>query len=114
MLRRLVNRQQRLMASLVEGTYITNKNLYSIKAKKECSLEIILGILNSKLISYLYLQQVSQATKDDFPQVTITDILNLPFPNIELYQNKVQSLHEKVNLMLDLHKRKRSPALCRA
>jgi len=36
--------------------------------------------LNSRLVSRLYLAQVSQATKDDFPQVTIADILGLPMP----------------------------------
>jgi type I restriction-modification system DNA methylase subunit len=109
LLRRLVNRQQRLMASLADNTYITNKNLYSIKAiGKNMSIEIILGILNSKLISYLYLQQVSQATKDDFPQVTITDIMSLPFPNISVDNEKVKALHQAICRMLVLHKKKNS------
>jgi len=109
LLRRLVNRQQRLMASLADNTYITNKNLYSIKAiGKNMSIEIILGILNSKLISYLYLQQVSQATKDDFPQVTITDIMSLPFPNIRVDNENAKTLHQAVSRMLVLHKKKNS------
>jgi hypothetical protein len=72
------------------------------------SIEIILGILNSKLISYLYLQQVSQATKDDFPQVTITDIMSLPFPNISVDNEKVKALHQAICRMLVLHKKKNS------
>ena len=36
--------------------------------------------MNSRLLSKLYIDQVSQATKDDFPQVTIKDVLNLPMP----------------------------------
>ena len=40
----------------------------------------MLGVLNSRLVSRLYLSQVQQAAKDDFPQVTITDILGLPCP----------------------------------
>jgi len=40
----------------------------------------VLGLLNSKLVSRLYLDQVTQATKDDFPQVTVKDILELPVP----------------------------------
>jgi len=105
LLRRLVNRQQRLMASLEKETYITNKNLYSIKiVALGISYPFFLGILNSKLISFLYLAQVTQATKDDFPQVTIKDILGLPFPkSIE------QTLHDKmvalVEEILELHKR---------
>ena len=81
LLRRLVNRQQRLMATLADKTFITNKNLYSILPKAGAlPLKVILAILNSSLISRLYIESVSQATKDDFPQVTITDALSLPFP----------------------------------
>ncbi|MEI6514340.1 MAG: DUF6577 family protein [bacterium] len=83
LLRRLVNRQQRLMATLVSGTFVTNKNLYSLLAKNSAvNLKVTLALLNSKLLSRLYIEQVSQATKDDFPQVTITDILELPVPTV--------------------------------
>jgi hypothetical protein len=83
LLRRLVNRRFRLMSTIINETCITNKNLYSIIAKpKTYSLPFILGILNSRLLSYLYVNQITQATKDDFPQVTIKDILELPFPSM--------------------------------
>ena len=84
LLRRLVNRRQRLMSSFVDKTFITNKNLYSIKKKQNSvPIKFVLALLNSKLLSYLYLAQVSQATKDDFPQVTIQDLKSLPLPNAE-------------------------------
>jgi adenine-specific DNA-methyltransferase len=84
-MRRLVNRQQRLMTALAGETFITNKNLYSLLVRPEAGLKnagagFMLGVLNSRLISRLYLSQVQQATKDDFPQVTITDVLALPCP----------------------------------
>jgi hypothetical protein len=94
-LRRLVNRQQRLMAAFAEETFITNKNLYSIRAdSKKCSLHTLLGILNSKLISFLYTRQITQSTKDDFPQVTIEDVRALPCP--ELPKNKTATIVEKL------------------
>jgi type I restriction-modification system DNA methylase subunit len=105
LLRRLVNRQQRLMSSLVLDTFITNKNLYSILPKEKYpSIEAILGILNSKLISYLYLNQITQATKDDFPQVTIQDVLKLPFPNLKTRQQQHDDLVLLVEKMLELNK----------
>jgi hypothetical protein len=109
LMRRLVNRQQRIMASLLSKTVITNKNLYTLEAKQKESLRYILGIVNSALISKLYLSLVSQATKDDFPQVTIKDILALPFRNIDFSNADEVSRHDKmvdlVERMLDLHKR---------
>ncbi len=84
LLRRLVNRRQRLMSSLVTDTFITNKNLYVVKSNNlGMSNHFLLGLLNSKLISYIYIKQVSTATKDDFPQVTITDVKALPFPQVD-------------------------------
>ena len=85
LMRRLVNRQRRLMSTLAEETFITNKNLYSLLVRNgvgsgEHGTYFLLGILNSSLLSVLYLSQVQQATKDDFPQVTITDVLRLPCP----------------------------------
>jgi type I restriction-modification system DNA methylase subunit len=81
LLRRLVNRRQRLMATFTSDTFITNKNLYSVLLKnKSLDILVVLGVLNSRLISYLYINEVTQATKDDFPQVTIKDVVALPFP----------------------------------
>ncbi len=104
LLRRLVNRRQQLMATFTSDTFITNKNLYSVLLKdKTKDLLTVLGILNSKLISYLYLKQVTQATKDDFPQVTIKDILTLPFP-AKIDKTQQDSMVAYVEEMLVLQK----------
>ena len=106
LLRRLVNRRQRLMAMLVTETFITNKNLYSILSRDDAlDIRVILAILNSKLISYLYLKQVSQATKDDFPQVTIRDTRALPFPLASRVSERSNQLVALVERMLVLHQK---------
>ena len=108
LLRRLVNRQRRLMASTISDTVITNKNLYSILNTGNIALEYVLGILNSKLISRIYLSLVSQATKDDFPQVTIRDLNTLPFRKIDFSDNEDKKRHDRmvslVQTMLNLNK----------
>jgi hypothetical protein len=47
---------------------------------KQFSPKFVLGILNSKLLSYLYLKTSSIATKDDFRQTTLTELRSLPVP----------------------------------
>lgn len=110
LLRRLVSRKNRLMASYINQTVVTNKNLYSIKATNAESIQYILGLVNSKLISRTYLGQVSQATKDDFPQVTIRDLLDLPYRTINFSDPTDKARHDKmvalVERMLALHKQK--------
>jgi hypothetical protein len=86
LLRRLLNRRGRLMATLTTETFITNKNLYSIALSPRRLTWAVLGVLNSRLASYLYTHQVTQATKDDFPQATIEDVCALPCP--DLLKNK--------------------------
>ena len=99
LLRRLVNRKQRLMASFADKTFITNKNLYSVLAiGNSVDVRFVLGVLNSRLVSKLYISQVSQATKDDFPQVTIKDVLALPFPQAN--KSRHDRLVELVEQML--------------
>ena len=105
LMRRLVNRQQRLMSTLTDVTFITNKNLYTIKSRDDrYDLRILLGLLNSSLLSFLYLSQVTQAVKDDFPQVTIRDLLLLPMPLISAINVSGQKVVERVGRILDLHK----------
>ncbi len=103
LLRRLVNRQQRLMAVLADQDFITNKNLYVLRPTATGhDHKWLLAVLNSRLISRLYLAQVSQATKDDFPQVTIKDVLGLPLhqPSPEIRAKLTSAADE----MLALHR----------
>ena len=101
----LVNRRQRLMAALTTETFITNKNLYTVLVHhNSIDIRILLGVLNSRLLSFLYIRQVTQAVKDDFPQVTIKDILSLPFPSATAIANHATRMVELVERMLLLHK----------
>ncbi len=107
LLRRLVNRQQRLMATLAAETFVTNKNLYSV-LPAQTDAQVLLGVLNSRLISFLYVNQVAQATKDDFPQVTIKDFAALPFPQVDTARHA--QMVKWVERMLELHKQKQTAA----
>jgi hypothetical protein len=64
-----------------------------------------MGVLNSRLISYLYINQVTQASKDDFPQVTIKDVLSLPFPALSKNKARHDRMVALVEQMLSLHKK---------
>ena len=93
------------MATLVAETFITNKNLYSVLPKdNKVNISAILGVLNSRLISYLYINQVTQATKDDFPQVTIKDVLSLPAPSLLKDKARHDKMVSLVDQMLSLNK----------
>jgi hypothetical protein len=102
-LRRLLTRRFRLQASIVTETFITTDNILNI-VPKELDAEVVfaLGILNSKIISWFYVNTSMIAQKDDFPQVHISALLALPIPNYNGDQkNRIVAL---VDQMLALHK----------
>ncbi|QNE39103.1 N-6 DNA methylase [Hymenobacter sp. NBH84] len=79
LVRRLINRQFRVMAIYTEETFVTKKDFYSIKiTNSEFSYKYILSIINSSLISYLKTKASTAATKDDFSQLTLGDVRNIP------------------------------------
>ncbi len=69
----------------------------------------VLGILNSRLMSFLYVRTSSIATKDDFRQTTLAELRRLPTRTINFADAADKSRHDRivtlVEQMLDLHKR---------
>lgn len=104
-LRRLLTRKFRLQAGLAIETMITTDNVLNMIPKMEgICIEFALGILNSKLISWVYVNTSMIAQKDDFPQVHISALSKINLPKSDkARQDKMVTLVEQ---MLDLHKRK--------
>jgi len=79
--RRVINRQDRLMAALCDERLVFKKDLNPfLITDKRYEPEYLLGILNSRLISYLYVNTSAIATKDDFRQTTLAELRQLPIP----------------------------------
>ena len=78
--RRLVSRANRLMSARTDRDFVVKKDLYSLILKKfsHSKMAVILAILNSKLSSFLYLSRSAAATKDDFRQITLAGLRELP------------------------------------
>jgi hypothetical protein len=75
MIRRIINRQNRLMAFYENSGIITNKDYNPfIITSKDYNVFYILGLLNSRLFSYYYIKKSSLALKDDFRQTTLSEI----------------------------------------
>jgi len=84
LVRRIINRQFRIMASIATNDFVTKKDIYIFKIKgTEVSLKVLLAIINSKLISFIKTKASTTAKKDDFTQLTLNDIRDLavPIPN---------------------------------
>ena len=60
------------------------------------------GIIASKLISFIYLNSSSIATKDDFRQTTLTELRKLPIPNVD--ENKQKNISGIAKKILEVKK----------
>jgi Eco57I restriction-modification methylase/TaqI-like C-terminal specificity domain len=110
LIRRVINRQDRLMATYFKEKLVFKKDINPFVIKDPSwNCLLVLGILNSKLISYLYVNTSSIATKDDFRQTTLAELRRLPIPSLSLEKPQQKSKHDKmvglVEGMLGLHKK---------
>ena len=110
LIRRIVNRQDRLMATYCDEKLVFKKDINPfIINSPPWNPHFVLGVLNSKLISYLYINTSSIATKDDFRQTTLSELRSLPIPSISVQDVEQKAKHNKmvkfVERMLDLHKK---------
>lgn len=102
LVRRIINRQNRLMATYCEQDLVVRKDLNPFIINDEhYDILYILALLNSKFFSYLYLNQSSIATKDDFRQTTLGELRKL-----RIYKASKEQQHpfiKEANTLLDLN-----------
>jgi hypothetical protein len=102
LIRRIISRQDRIMATIVEEEFVNKKDLYSFKIIDSAFLpEYILALLNSKLLSFFYIHTSAISTKDDFRQTTLAELRRLPIANIDL--NEQKRIAEFVKKLLELN-----------
>lgn len=102
LIRRLISRQFRLMATYVDIEFVNKKDLYNIKiSNNNYNLKYLLAIINSTLISFLKTKGSTTASKDDFGQLSLSDIRQIPIKPKGL--DVQQPFIKNVDLMLSLN-----------
>lgn len=103
LIRRIINRDDRLMAMYSDDKMVYTKDTNPfIVVDSEYDPMFMLGIINSKLISFLYLGNSSIATKDDFRQTTLAELRKLPIPRFIKINTKHQALISYVKQRINL------------
>jgi hypothetical protein len=73
-------------------------------------MQYLLGVLNSKLLSFLYPILSNKMIAQSFPRLSVRDVKRLPIRSINFSDPIDKARHDKmvtlVEQMLDLHKRK--------
>ena len=88
LIRRIINRQNRLSVTFCNEKLVFKKDINPfIPIDKGYDAKYLTAIIASKLISYIYLNTSSVATKNDFRQTTLTELRTLAIP---ILNNKKQ------------------------
>ena len=85
LIRRIISRQFRVMATITDQDFVNKKDIYVFKLNDtEFASKYLLAIINSKLISFLKTNASNSAKKDDFTQLTLGDIREIRIPRISV------------------------------
>ena len=111
LLRQVLSRKLRIQATLAKDEFLTNQSVQSIIKAQHApplpSLSSLLGILNSRLMSWYFRAINSVARRDDFPKIIIKQTRELPIRPINLSNRADKSRHDRmvalVSRMLALH-----------
>jgi len=88
LLRELISRQMRLQATFANHDLITNKSMQTLlPISGGPDIRLLLGVLNSRLISWLFLQRSNVGHRDDFPKIVLKETRELPFPRLGLTED---------------------------
>jgi len=101
----------RIQACYVEDTYCNYKTVLNVNPSETTnfSMKYLLGILNSKLISFIYPFVSNKMLARSFPRLSVSDIRKLPIRPIDFSNPQDRSGHDRmvelVDHMLELHRR---------
>ena len=82
-IRRIISRQHRIHATHVDTDFAINKSyLLAISKDPSISLFYLLGLINSRLFSQMFIWFSEVAKRDDFPQLDIATVREFPICRI--------------------------------
>lgn len=103
LLREMISRQFRLQAAMVSDDFVTNKSMQTILAASDkAPLRFLLAVVNSRLISWYFLQTSSVAHRDDFPKIVLKETRGLPVPTIDPTERHQVEAGERLAAMVEL------------
>ncbi|MBI4823180.1 MAG: hypothetical protein HY805_02985 [Nitrospirae bacterium] len=101
-----------IIATIVSGEELNDINSMIVKAKSVYSLKYILGIINSRLLSFWFDYKFDKFQRAIFPQFKVNELATFPIHPIDFNNEKEKSIRDKlvslVDRMLELHKKKSS------
>jgi type I restriction-modification system DNA methylase subunit len=94
----------KIQGSYTEKTYCNYKTILNVSpsVKTKFSMKYLCGVLNSKLLSFIFSYSSNKVEANSFPRLSVGDLKKLPIKNID-FKNKSESLiHDNIVKYVDL------------
>ncbi|MCI0558740.1 MAG: hypothetical protein MN733_09610, partial [Nitrososphaera sp.] len=103
-------KERRIIASYYEGELYHSRDVIPVKCDGSSASPLyLLGIVNSRLITWYHHRRNPKSQKALFPKVLVSDVEKLPIHSINFSDSADKAKHDQmvilVERMLDLHKR---------
>lgn len=113
LLRQVLSRRLRIQATYTSDAFLTNQSVQSLlllpNVEPKFSLQFLLAVLNSRLLSWFFRNINSVARRDDFPKIIIKQTRELPICGLDTSNKAGQLRHARVvklvEELLNLHAR---------
>ncbi len=85
-----------IQATLTDETFLNDRNSMNIINIRKTP-EYVLGILNSRLISWWFIHKFGKMQRETFPQFKVNELADFPLPKKESkYRDRIAALAEKI------------------
>jgi hypothetical protein len=111
LLRQVLSRKLRLQGVYSTNVFLTSQSVQSLIAKPDAvapvALPALLAIINSRLMSWYFVNINSVARRDDFPKIIIQQTRELPVPDLAQHSEKASliRLGMLVKRIMELHRK---------
>ena len=78
-----------IFAALIEIEAYNDPSIIIVKESKDYPIEILVGIMNSKLATFFHFNHSPKATKGAFPKILVQDIKEFPLPKVNSDERKI-------------------------
>ncbi|MEX0677267.1 MAG: N-6 DNA methylase [Pirellulales bacterium] len=98
LIRQVLSRRYRLQATFISDSFLTNQSVQSLLRRENVepkySLQFLLGLLNSRLLSWYFRNVNSVARRDDFPKIIIKQTRELPICGPDISRSSGKRQHD--------------------
>ena len=78
-----------IFAALIEIEAYNDPSIIIVKESKDYPIEILVGIMNSKLATFFHFNHSPKVTKGAFPKILVQDIKEFPLPKVNSDERKI-------------------------